>query len=80
MPCHIISLGEALIEIMRPAAGQPLDRPGEFVGPFASGASAIFAVAAVRLGASVGFISGVGADAFGRLMTARLAAERVDTA
>lgn len=46
----VIALGEALVEVMRPGAGQPLDRPGTFVGPLASGAPAIFAVAAARLG------------------------------
>ena len=78
MAFQIISIGESLVEIMRPTVGQSLDRPGEFVGPFASGAPAIFAVAAARLGASVGFISGVGDDAFGRLMLARLTAEGVN--
>lgn len=75
---EIIVIGEALVEIMRPAAGTPLNRPGLFAGPFASGAPAIFAVAAARLGLPVGFIGGVGADAFGDLMQERFAAERVD--
>ena len=77
---HIISVGEVLVEIMRPEVGQPLDRPGDFRGPFASGAPAIFTVAAARLGASVGFIGGVGDDAFWRLMRARFEAEGVDAA
>jgi tagatose kinase len=64
---------------MRPAVGQPLDRTGQFAGPFASGAPAIFAVAAARLGASVSFAGGVGDDAFGRLLISRLTAEGVDT-
>jgi sugar/nucleoside kinase (ribokinase family) len=80
MPFDIISTGEALVEIMRPTMGQPLNQPGEFVGPFASGAPAIFAVAAARLGASVGFISGIGDDAFGRLLCTRLETEGVDIA
>ncbi len=63
---------------MRPGVGQPLDRVGDFRGPFPSGAPAIFAVAAARLGASVGFIGSVGDDAFGRLLRTRLAAEGVD--
>jgi sugar/nucleoside kinase (ribokinase family) len=65
---EIITIGEALVEIMRPAVGQPLDRLGEFLGPYPSGAPAIFAVAAARLGLDTGFIGAVGADAFGRLM------------
>ena len=42
MTFKVISIGEALVEIMRPAVGQPLEQPGEFAGPFASGAPAIF--------------------------------------
>jgi sugar/nucleoside kinase (ribokinase family) len=75
---QIISMGEILVEIMRPSAGQPLDQPGEFYGPFASGAPAIFAVAAARLGLKTAFIGAVGQDAFGRLMRNRFAAEGVD--
>jgi sugar/nucleoside kinase (ribokinase family) len=75
----IITIGEILVEIMRPAAGQPLDRTGDFRGPFASGAPAIFAVAAARLGMNTGFIGAVGADAFGRMLTNRLEDEGVDT-
>ena len=75
---EIICIGEVLVEIMRPAAGQPLDQPGEFRGPFASGAPAIFATAAARLGLKTGFIGAVGADAFGRLMRNCFEAEGVD--
>ena len=75
---QIISMGEILVEIMRPSAGQPLDQPGEFHGPFASGAPAIFAVAAARLGLKTAFIGAIGQDAFGRLMRNRFADEGVD--
>lgn len=75
----VITIGEALVEIMRSSAGQPLDVTGELRGPFASGAPAIFAVAAARLGLSTAFIGAIGNDAFGRLMEARFAAERVDS-
>ena len=73
-----ITLGEILVEIMRPDVGQPLDQPGEFHGPFPSGAPAIFAVAAARLGLEVGFIGTVGKDAFGRLMRSCFEKEKVD--
>jgi sugar/nucleoside kinase (ribokinase family) len=76
---RFISIGEALVEIMRPSTGQPLDRPGEFVGPFASGAPAIMAVAIARLGKEVGFIGAVGDDAFGRLLRNRFTEEGVDS-
>jgi sugar/nucleoside kinase (ribokinase family) len=74
----IIAIGEVLVEIMRPFAGHPLDQPGEFYGPFPSGAPAIFAVAAARLGLDVGFIGAVGEDAFGRLMNNCFRKENVD--
>jgi sugar/nucleoside kinase (ribokinase family) len=79
MMAEIITLGEILVEIMRPNPGQPLDRPGEFHGPFASGAPAIFAIAAARLGLQAAFIGAIGGDAFGRLLRTRLSAEGVDT-
>ncbi len=75
---EILTLGEILVELMRPAAGQPLDRPGEFRGPFASGAPAIFAVAAARLGLRTAFVGALGEDAFGRLLRDTLTAEGVD--
>jgi sugar/nucleoside kinase (ribokinase family) len=75
----VITLGETLVEIMRPVAGQPLDQTGEFIGPFASGAPAIFAVASTRLGLPTAFIGAVGNDAFGRLLRTRLSMEGVDT-
>ena len=76
----IVTIGEALVEVMRPSIGVPLDREGTFSGPFASGAPAIFAVAAARLGYPVRFIGSVGRDAFGRLLRTRLQVEGVDTA
>lgn len=78
MSPEIISIGEPLVEIMRPEAGPPLDQPGTFLGPFTSGAPAIFAVAAARLGVQVGFIGRVGADAFGRLLRWRLESEGIN--
>ena len=78
MAPEIIAIGEALVEIMRPTAGAPLDQSGSFQGPFASGAPAIFAVAASRLGAQVGFIGRVGSDAFGRFLRRRMESEDVN--
>ncbi|MBN2499143.1 MAG: sugar kinase [Anaerolineales bacterium] len=80
MKPKMIAIGEALVEIMRPDIGQPMDRPGTFIGPFASGAPAIMAVAAARLGNPVGFIGAVGEDAFGRLLRNRFVDEGIDCA
>lgn len=77
-PIEIITLGEILVEIMRPVAGTPLDQLGEFYGPYPSGAPAIFAVAASRLGLSSAIIGAVGDDAFGRMSLKRFVEEGVD--
>ncbi|MGB9878187.1 MAG: sugar kinase [bacterium] len=75
----IVSLGEILVEIMRKDVGVPLGTPAEFLGPFPSGAPAIFADAVARLGGDVGFIGGVGEDPFGHLCLNRLKEDGVDT-
>ncbi len=71
-------MGELLVEIMRPRAGLGLERTGPFVGPFPSGAPAIFADTVARLGHSAGIIGGVGEDEFGRCLLKRLAADGVE--
>jgi fructokinase len=74
----ILAAGEALVEIMRPRPGVPLDRTGAFAGPFASGAPAIFASVAARLGAPTALAAVVGDDPFGALIRDRLRADGVD--
>lgn len=71
-PTVIVSLGEVLVEVMRPERGVGLERPGTFLGPFASGAPAIFAWASARLGGSVRFVGVRGDDPFGQLCEAHL--------
>ncbi|MCX7017506.1 MAG: PfkB family carbohydrate kinase [bacterium] len=75
----IVSAGELIVEIMRPGPDQPLDTPGHFEGPFPSGAPAIFASAAARIGKKVGFVGSVGEDGFGHLLINRLVSDGVDT-
>lgn len=74
----IVSAGELIVEIMRPNLNQPLDQTGQFNGPFASGAPAIFADAAAKIGKKVGFIGSVGRDEFGSLLRQRLKDDGVD--
>jgi sugar/nucleoside kinase (ribokinase family) len=71
-------MGEILVEIMRPQVDMALDQPGEFLGPFPSGAPAIFIDTAARLGQKAGIIGGVGADDFGRCVLRRLEQDGVD--
>jgi sugar/nucleoside kinase (ribokinase family) len=79
MTGRLLVVGEALVEIMRPRPGIPLDTPGPFAGPFPSGAPAIAADAAARAGADVALIATVGNDPFGRLLVRRLSDDGVDT-
>lgn len=71
-------MGEMLVEIMRDQVDVGFKQPGVFRGPYPSGAPAIFIDTVARLGHSAGIISGVGADDFGELLTARLERDRVD--
>ena len=79
MSLDILTIGEALVEIMRTGIDQPLDHPGPFTGPYPSGAPFIFAAQAARLGAKVAAIGSVGADAFGRCLIDQLHADHIDT-
>ncbi|MBI3961198.1 MAG: sugar kinase [Deinococcus sp.] len=67
---EVITVGEVLAEFL--SMGQ-----GQYSGPHAGGAPAIFAAVSSRLGHRCAFFSAVGQDAFGRLLTERLVAENV---
>lgn len=75
---QVLSLGELLVEVMRPEVDQPLDEPGPLMGPFPSGAPAIFIDAVARLGVACGFIGVVGDDPFGQCVLRRLKEDGVD--
>ena len=77
--CEIWTMGEMLVEIMRPQAGMELWMPGEFVGPFPSGAPAIFIDTVARLNHSAGIMGGVGRDDFGKNILDRLKKDGVNT-
>jgi tagatose kinase len=74
----IIAVGEILVEIMATQTGQGFDAAGSLVGPFASGAPAIFIDQAARMGASCAIMAKVGDDAFGKLNMKRLSDDGVD--
>tara|TARA_Y100000758_G_scaffold295262_1_gene253062 strand:+ start:3346 stop:4314 length:969 start_codon:yes stop_codon:yes gene_type:complete len=69
---QILSIGEALVEFMASKIDQRLDQPGEFLGPFASGAPAIFIGQAAKLGVSAKLIACLGKDSFGQLIETQL--------
>jgi sugar/nucleoside kinase (ribokinase family) len=74
----IWTMGEMLVEIMRPRPGMSLDEAAEFIGPFPSGAPAIFIDTVALLGQSAAIISGVGDDDFGHCLLNRLKADGVN--
>ena len=78
MTGSIATVGEIVVEIMTVRAGQSLRAPGPLVGPFPSGAPAIFIDQVARLGHPCGIVSCVGDDEFGRLNVDRLRADGVD--
>lgn len=75
---NIITVGEILVEIMAEKVGQSFEAPGTFVGPFPSGAPAIFIDQAAKCGSTTMIISSVGNDGFGRLNLQRLREDGVD--
>jgi sugar/nucleoside kinase (ribokinase family) len=75
---EIVSMGEMVVEIMRKEVGVPLNKAAEFMGPYPSGAPAIYIDAAARLGASTGFIGVLGPDDFGDVVEFRLRDDDVD--
>jgi sugar/nucleoside kinase (ribokinase family) len=76
---RIMTIGEILVEIMATERSQSFRAPGTLVGPFPSGAPAIFIDQVGRLGRSAGIIGCVGDDDFGGLNIDRLRRDGVDT-
>ena len=74
----ILAIGEALMEFRRETLDGELVTPGSWAGPFPSGAPAIFASVAARLGAPTALAAGVGDDAFGGALIERLRRDGVD--
>lgn len=74
----VITIGECLVEIMRDKRDVPHYVPETYLGPYPSGAPAIFADACARLGLRSGIIGAVGKDDFGRMLLDRLRGDGVD--
>jgi sugar/nucleoside kinase (ribokinase family) len=76
---EVVSIGNMLVEIMRPDLDQPLNLPGTFAGPFPSGDTPIYVDTIARLGHPAGFIGAIGSDDFGRCLVERFTRDGVDT-
>jgi tagatose kinase len=75
---EILTAGEILVEVMREKPGISLANTGIFMGPFASGAPAIFIDAVAMLGHDAAIVGGVGNDDFGDMCVNRLKKDGVD--
>ncbi|TNM59579.1 tagatose kinase [Aliirhizobium smilacinae] len=73
-----ITAGEILVEIMSTSIGAGFLEPQPLIGPFPSGAPAIFIDQVAKLGSPAGIISAVGDDDFGRLNIERLKRDGAD--
>ncbi|QND54068.1 sugar kinase [Phyllobacterium sp. 628] len=73
-----ITVGEILVEIMATTIGKGFLEAQPLIGPFPSGAPAIFIDQVAKLGAKAGIIASVGNDDFGQLNVERLRADGAD--
>lgn len=73
-----VTVGEILVEIMATTVGRGFLSPQPLVGPFPSGAPAIFIDQVARFGGAAGIVAAVGEDDFGVLNVERLRADGVD--
>ena len=77
-PGGIVTIGEILVEIMATEPGHGFREPITLVGPFPSGAPAIFIDQVGKLGFPCGIVSCVGGDDFALVNLERLSADGVD--
>lgn len=73
-----ICIGEILVEIMATTVGEGFLEAQSLVGPFPSGAPAIFIDQCARIGGSAAMVGAVGNDDFGRLNVERLRRDGAD--
>lgn len=73
-----VTIGEILVEIVARSKGNGFCEPVELIGPFPSGAPAIFIDQCARMGGSAAMIGAVGDDDFGLVNTERLRRDGVD--
>lgn len=74
----VLTIGEVLVEIVATTRGEGFLQAQPLVGPFPSGAPAIFIDQVGKLGTPCAIVSRVGDDDFGRVNIDRLSADGVD--
>lgn len=73
-----VTVGEILVEIMATTLGDGFLEPIDLVGPYPSGAPAIFIDQCAKIGGQAGIVACVGSDDFGRINVERLRADGAD--
>ena len=73
----LLCIGEILVEMVAEKVDQSSLEPGNWIGPYPSGAPAILADQAALCGAEVSLVGTVGPDAFGEVCLTRLRASGV---
>jgi tagatose kinase len=76
---EVITLGEILVEIMAKKTDQLFIEAGEFLGPYPSGAPAIFINQVAKMTVPSAIIGSVGNDDFGKVCLKRLIESGVNT-
>jgi len=76
---EVITLGEILVEIMAKKTNQLFTEAGEFLGPYPSGAPAIFINQIAKMKVPAAIIGSVGRDDFGKVCLNRLTENGVNT-
>lgn len=76
---EIVTIGELLVDVMAETIGQSFSEPGRYLGPYPSGAPAIFADQAALLGIPTALIATIGEDDFGTMGLRRLHRDGVET-
>jgi sugar/nucleoside kinase (ribokinase family) len=78
MSVRVVSLGGMLVEIYAKERDQRFHKEGVFLGPYPSGAPAIFVDALARIGCPVGILATVGDDGFGTCLLDKLEGDGAD--
>lgn len=73
-----VTVGEILVEIMATTIGDGFLEPIELIGPYPSGAPAIFIDQCARIGGQAGIVACVGNDDFGKINIDRLRTDGAD--
>lgn len=73
-----VVIGEILVEIMAKSRGDGFLEPIELIGPYPSGAPAIFIDQCAKIGGQAAIVAAVGDDDFGRINIERLRSDGAD--